>query len=328
MKSSYLGRARRVSWIWVRPLFLCVIGTGLGLGQTVPPPPGSDTGLNISVDVRLVVLNVSVRDKKGGMVPRLQERNFRLEENGQPQTIRAFQSVDTPVAVGLVVDSSRSMKDKRPEVAQAATAFARLSDPRDEIFIVNFNEKANFSFPDTKLLATSPAQLTAALLSPVAIGQTALYDAIGGALAHIRTSPIERKVLLIISDGGDNASKTTQAELLQNVARSDVEIYTIGLFDEDDPDHNAGVLRKIAGSSGGQAFRPGMPGEAVRICEQIARDIRTQYVVSYSPSNQNFCGEYRAIKLRVTTDRGGKLAVRTRAGYTAEPKAGSGAECR
>lgn len=328
MKSSYLGRTWRVSWIWVRPLFGCVLAAGFGLGQTVPPPPGSDTGLNISVDVKLVVLNVSVRNKRGGMAPRLQERNFRLEENGQPQAIRAFQAVDTPVAVGLVVDSSRSMQTKRPEVAEAAAAFVRLSDPRDEIFLVNFNEKVNFSFPDTKLLATSPAKLTAALLNPVATGQTALYDAIGSALAHIRTSRIERKVLLVISDGGDNASKATQAGLLQEVARPDVEIYTIGLFDEEDPDHNAGVLRKIAGSSGGQAFQPRLPGEAVRICEQIARDIRTQYVVSYSPANQNFCGEYRAIKLRVTTDRGARLAVRTRAGYIAEPKAGSGAECR
>ena len=328
MKIGHFGRARKLFGIWVRPLFLLAICAGPGLGQNVSPSREGDAGLSISVDVKLVVLNVSVRDKRGGIVPRLRERNFNLQENGQPQTIRAFQSADTPVAVGLVVDSSLSMRSKRPEVAEAATAFTRLSDPRDELFIVNFNERVHFSFPDTKLLATSPAKVASALLSPIASGRTALYDAIGGALAHIRNSHIERKVLLVVSDGGDNASKSTRTQLLQNVVRSDVEIYTIGLFDEDDPDFNPGVLRKIAESSGGQAFRPKISGEAVRICEQIARDIRTQYVVSYSPSNQNFCGEYRAIKLRVTTDRGGKLAVRTRAGYTAQPPAGSGAGCR
>ena len=324
MKSSDLGRPRKI--FWVRPVFLIAAGAGLALGQRTPPPDAGDTGLHISVDVKLVVLNVSVRDRRGIAAPRLTERNFRLEENGQPQTIRVFQSGSTPVAVGLVVDSSGSMKNKRPEVAAAAASFVRLSDPRDELFIVNFNDNVKFSFPDTKLLTTSPADLASALLSPATEGKTALYDAIAGAMAHIRTSPIERKVLLIISDGGDNASKTTQPEILQDVVRSDVEIYTIGLVDEDNPDTNPGALRKIAASSGGQSFRP-RPGEAVQICEQIARDIRTQYVLFYSPSNQNFCGEYRAIKLIVSGDGGGKLAARTRAGYTAPSSAGAGG-CR
>jgi Ca-activated chloride channel family protein len=322
MKSSHLGRARTVSRTWVRPFFLCAVSASLGLGQSVPPPGDSDTGLHISIDVKLVVLNVSVRDKRGGVAPRLQQRNFRLEENGQPQTIRTFQPGGAPVAVGLVVDSSRSMESKRHEVARAAASFVRLSDPRDELFIVNFNEKVHFRFPDTRLLATSPAELARALLNPLAEGRTALYDAIGSALSHIKTSLIERKVLLVISDGGDNASKTTQAELLKEVAGSDVEIYTIGLFDEDDPDLNPGSLRRIARFSGGQSFRPKQPSEAVQVCEQITRDIRTQYVIAYSPSNQEFCGEYRAIKLLVTTDRGAKLAARTRAGYIATSSTG------
>jgi Ca-activated chloride channel homolog len=328
MKSGILGRTRRLLWIGVRPIFLLAASAGLGPCQTIPPSGESDPALHLSVNVKLVVLNVSVRDKRGGVIPRLQRRNFRLEENGRPQTIRELESGGTPVAVGLVVDRSQSMKSKRPEVAEAAASFARLSDPRDELFIVNFNEKVSFSFPDTKLLATSPAELARALLSPIAEGRTALYDAIGSALTHIRTIPIEHKVLLVISDGGDNASRTSQAELLQDVARSDVEIYTIGLFDEDDPDLNPGVLRKIAATSGGQSFRPKLPGDAVGICERIAKDIRTQYVLSYSPSNQNFCGEYRTIKLRVTADRGGKLEARTRAGYTAPSSTGSGGVCR
>jgi VWFA-related protein len=317
MSSNRFGRARNLSSTWVRPLFLLVIGSG-AWGQNAAPLPMIDPGFHISVDVKLVMLNVSVRDTKGRSVSGLQERNFRLEEDGRPQTIQAFQAAGAPVAVGLVVDSSQSMTKKRSAVAAATAAFARLSDPRDEVFVVHFNEKVRFSFPDTKLLATSPAELAGALLNPPAEGQTALYDAIGSALAHIRASRIERKVLLVISDGGDNASQTSQRDLLQDVRRSDVEIYTIGLFDEDDSDSNPVVLRRIAESSGGQAFRPTLD-QTVGICEQIARDIRTQYLLSYSPSSQVFRGEYRSIRLRVTTDGGARLAARTRAGYIATP---------
>lgn len=115
---------------------------------------------------------------------------------------------------------------------------------------------------------------------------------------------------------------------MQDIARSDVEIYTIGLFDEDDSDVNRGALRKIAAYSGGDAFWPKMPGDAVKICKQIARDIRTQYVVSYSPADQKFCGEYRAIKVRAVSEHGRKLTVRTRAGYTAWPSTASPVECQ
>ena len=328
MSSTFLGRTRTVLATWVRPLFwLAMIGIP-AVAQVVPPAlPPIDPGLRISVDVKLVVLSVSVHDRRGTNVPRLQERNFRVEENGRPQVIRAFQAVDSPVAVGLVVDSSHSMRSKRPEVAAAAAAFARMSNPRDELFIVNFNEKVAFSFPETKLFSASPAELAGALLNPIAIGRTALYDAVAAAIAHIRTSAIERKVLLVISDGGDNASRITQRELLRDVAAADVEIYTIGLFDAEDSDVSPAVLRKIADSSGALSFRPDTPDEAIRICEQIATDIRTQYVVSYSPSNQNFCGEYRAIRLSVSTDRGRKLTSRTRPGYLAAPP-DSSARCQ
>ena len=166
MKRSDLGRAWRISRIRVRPLFWLVLAAGPALSQSAPPAVESDAGLRISVDVKMVVLNVSVRDRRGAAVPRLQQRNFRLEENGRPQTIRTVEASGAPVAVGLVVDSSQSMKSKRPEVAEAAIAFARLSDPRDELFIVNFNETVHFNFPDTKLLATSPADLARALLQP------------------------------------------------------------------------------------------------------------------------------------------------------------------
>lgn len=165
MNDSYLGRPQKSLAIRGRLFFLMPAVLAVASGQTTPLGRDGDPSLKISIDVKLVVLNVSVRDKKGANVPRLHEWNFRLEENGQPQTIRAFQSTGSPVAVGMVIDNSQSMNHKRPEVAEAAAAFAQLSDPRDEVFIVNFNEKVSFSFPDTKLFITSPPELARALLS-------------------------------------------------------------------------------------------------------------------------------------------------------------------
>ena len=148
--------------------------------------PQDGAGLRISVEVKSVVLNVSVRDPRGKLAPHLQARNLRVEENGQPQTISAFESADSQVAVGLLVDASRSMYTKLPEVAAATAEFVRGSDPRDEVFIVNFNESVHLTLPDTAMKATSPAALVDVLLHPVAAGKTALYDAVATALEHSR----------------------------------------------------------------------------------------------------------------------------------------------
>jgi Ca-activated chloride channel family protein len=150
-------------------------------------------------------------------------------------------------------------------------------------------------------------------------GRTALYDAIAAGLTHLRESAKERKALVVISDGGDNASKTTLDELLQQIYRSDVAVYTIGLFDEEDPDSNAGVLRRIASASGGERYLPARSADAVGICERIAHEIRNQYTISYSPSNQRFDGKLRNIKVSATGSRGEALVVRTRTRYIAGP---------
>jgi Ca-activated chloride channel homolog len=263
-----------------------------------PAPTAEASGTTISVSARLVVL----------------------------QTVQAFQSEDVPIAVGLVVDNSGSMKSKRSDVIAASMAFARLSNPADEMFVVNFNEHATFSLPDTKLFSASPAELESALLKPVPAGETALYDAIVTALSHIQKGGNERKVLVVISDGGDNASKHTLDQVLLEIGRSDVVIYTIGLFDEEDSDSNPRVLRRIASASGGEAFLPKVSADAVRICEGIARDIRTQYMLSYSPSNQKFDGGYRTVQVSVTRDNGAPLKARARSGYiaSADPDSAAG----
>ncbi len=319
MSSSPPRRARSVSVFWALSFFLPAIFAVSGYLQAAPAVAASEPTTTISVDVRLVVLHASVRNKQGGIVSQLQKRNFTVNEDGQPQTIREFHPEDIPVAVGLVVDSSGSMKKKRSDVTAAAVAFAGSSNPDDEMFIVNFNEHVTLGLPDTKLFSASPTELQGALLKSVPVGKTALYDAISDALKHLAKSGRERKALVVISDGGDNASEHSLNQVLDNAGRSGVTIYTIGLFDEEDQDRNPRVLRRIAKATGGESFLPKMPAEAVRICEHIAKDIRTQYTFSYSPSNQRFDGEYRTIRVNATGDYGEKFQVRTRPGYIASP---------
>jgi Ca-activated chloride channel homolog len=322
MNSSLYQRARNFCLFRAPALFPLIVCAFSGYSQEQPATT-NQASATISVDVRLVVLHTSVRNNRGGIVSGLKERNFRVEEDGRPQVIRAFHSEDIPVAVGLVVDNSGSMTKKRSDVSAAASAFARSSNQGDEMFIVNFNDHVTLGLPDTKLFSASVDELESALLTPVPTGRTALYDAIINALAHIERSSNERKALVMFSDGGDNASKHTLNQVLQAVAQSGVTVYTIGLFDEEDPDRNPRVLRQIADASGGRAFLQGMSAGTMRICEHIAKDIRTQYTIAYSPSNQNFNGAYRTIKVSVRADHGVKLQARTRAGYMALPDAPS-----
>lgn len=278
-----------------------------------------------SADVDLVMIHPTVRNNKGGFVAGLKQDSFRVFEDGAPQTIRIFQHEDVPVAVGLVVDNSGSMAKKRKGVTAAALAFVQSSNPHDEMFIVNFNEHVTFGLPDTEMFSASPAALETALNGIPANGRTALYDAIGAGLARLNKSTLEKKALIVISDGGDNASHAKLARLLEDAGRSDAMIYTIGLFDhegDDDDDRNPGVLKKIARATGGQAFFPEETGDVVNICRRIAEEIRNQYTIGYLPSNQKFDGAYRAIRVTANGPHGESYPVRTRAGYIASPKAG------
>ncbi len=301
----------------LRALSLLALFAGQRLPGQTAPQPGSAT---FSADVDLVVLHATVSDRKGGFVSGLQKDNFQVFEDGSPQAIRVFQHEDVPVAVGLVVDNSGSMGPKRKDVTAAALAFVRSSNPRDQIFIVNFNEKVSLGLPSTELFSARAADLEAALNGVPANGKTALYDAIDAGLAHLKESTLDKKVLIVISDGGDNASHHTLSQVLQSAGRSDAIVYTIGLFDEYDEDRNPGVLGKLARATGGCAFLPSETSQVVQICQQIAGDIRNQYTIGYIPSDQKFDNAYRAIRVTATGPHGEKYVVRTRAGYIASPE--------
>jgi Ca-activated chloride channel homolog len=271
----------------------------------------------ISVDVALVVLEATVRDHEGHAVPQLTRENFAVFEDGRPQPIRLFRHEDTPVAVGLVIDHSGSMREKLDEVTAGARAFVRSSNSNDQMFVVNFNEKVSQGLPQGMRFSDSVEQLAAAVSGRPAVGTTALYDAIIDALIRLKGSAREKKVLIVISDGGDNASKAPLDRVLKMAEQSSAMIYTIGIFEPEDPDGKPGVLRRLAHETGGQAFFPSRLTETVDICERIAKDIRDQYTIGYSSSSEKRDGRYHKIGVTARSTKGGKLSVRTRAGYSA-----------
>ena len=270
-----------------------------------------------SSDVNLMVLHPTVKNSKGEFVSGLQKQDFQVFDDGQRQTIKLFQHEDVPVAVGLIVDSSGSMSGKRLDVSAATLTFVHASNPDDQMFVVNFNENVSFGLPPAKRFSAQASELIEALGNQPGGGRTALYDAVETGLVRLQKADRNKKVLIVISDGGDNASKHTLDQILQSAGRRDAIIYTIGLFDSDDVDRNPGVLKRIAHATGGEAFFPPEPGALMKICKRIAEDIRNQYTIGYSPSEQAVNGRYRTIRVVASTRGNRKLNVRTRDGYIA-----------
>jgi VWFA-related protein len=264
----------------------------------------------------MVILNATVLDHHNALVSGLDKDNFKVYEDHVLQQISHFSHEDIPVTVGVVVDNSGSMASKRADVIAAALSFARSSNPLDQMFVVNFNEHVSFGLPDNTPFTDRREQLQQALLSINAIGETALYDGIATALDHLKLGSSDKKVLIVISDGGDNASKRGLSQAVDLAKQSAAIIYAIGIFDEQDGEQNPSVLKRFAKETGGEAFFPESSKEIASICEKIARDIRNQYTLAYVPAIPKQDGVYRAIDVKVSVPGHGRLSVRTRAGYT------------
>ena len=284
--------------------------------QTSAVPSGQNAAsYQFSVDVDLVVLPIAVRDRQGRQVPDLRESDFKIYEDHVLQPIRLFRHEDIPVVAGLLVDHSGSMRPKIAEVIAGARAFVRSSNPEDRMFVVNFNETVSLGLPDAIGFTANADQLERAIWQAPAVGETALYDAIVEALARLQAGGRDKKVLVVISDGADNASAHSLTQALEMAERSSAIIYVVGLFAPDDPDANPRVLSRLAQATGGEAYFPGEPSAAVEICERIARDIRNQYTLGYVVPNGKRDGVYRAIRVDAQATGHGKLVARTRAGY-------------
>jgi VWFA-related protein len=268
----------------------------------------------IKQQVNLVELPVTVRDREGRFISNLDISNFRVYEDGRSQEITLFGKEDMPVSVGLVVDHSGSMAAKELEVALGAQAFVQASNPQDREFVINFNEHVSFGLPKNVAFTSNVDDLRTALSSVSASGETALYDAVAVALEAIQNNNFDKKVLLLISDGGDDASKHKFQEVLRMAQTLNVIIYSIGLFDQTSANQNPKILTKFADETGGYSYFPNSASEVLRVCQRIAEDIRHQYTLGYSPANLDRSG-YRKIRVSVTAPGRGKLIARTRAGY-------------
>ena len=271
-----------------------------------------------SANSELVVLQVAVTDRRGGYVEGLTQDKFAVIEDGMPQDVRFFATADTPVTVGLLVDSSGSMYANRRLVIAGAGAFADASHPRDEIFALAFNETVRPALPPSAPFTSESAGLRAALERAIsARGRTALYDAITAGVDYLGRGTRQRKVLVVLSDGADNASRATRDAAIRKAQASNATIYTIALVDPAARDANPQLLKELALESGGESFRPDDPEEIAAAFDRIAHDIRRTYTLGYVPNNAAHDGAFRRVRVVVTAPPGKSLVVRTRAGYLA-----------
>jgi Ca-activated chloride channel homolog len=289
-----------------------------------PLPPGQDAGggkqgSTIKVDVGLVVLHTTVLDDRGKFADGLKVENFRVFEDKVEQKLATFKREDVPVSMGLVIDNSGSMREKRPRVNEAAITLVEASNPQDEAFVVNFND--DFYLDLDKDFTNNVPELKEALERIDSRGSTALRDAIIGSLDHLKKASKDKRVLLVVTDGEDNASHNSLEKTLREIQKTDTVIYTIGLLGEEkrsDKNRAMKALKQIAEASGGLAFFPESVDDVHNICEQVAHDIRNQYTLAYYPSNTKKDGTFRAVAVQVIPPRGrGKLVARTRNGYYA-----------
>jgi Ca-activated chloride channel family protein len=267
----------------------------------------------------LVVLPVIVKDKQGRYVSDLGKERFVVYDNARRMSIDLFTNEDTPVTVGLIVDASGSMRAKLGEVIAAAVAFAKSSNPDDELFAVRFNDDAEEVVRDRRfLLASDLSTLEAAMSALRPQGRTALYDALVAGLDHLNDASRPRKALIVISDGGDNASRATLDAVLARAHKSNAAIYTIGVYDPDEVDKNRGALKALARATGGERFEPASPGQLLQVCKRIARELRSGYTIGYVPPDRD--GLFHRVRVVIEPAMRG-LDVRTRPGYFAAPSA-------
>jgi VWFA-related protein len=265
----------------------------------------------------LVQLHVNVFDGDSDAVPELTRDNFLVFEDGRNQDITFFSSEDVPVAVGLVIDNSSSMIAKGQLVTAGAMAFAESSHPEDELFIVNFNEHVRHALPSSQPFTPSRPLLRATLAGLRAGGRTALHDAVVQALDHIERANHQKHVIIVLSDGEDNASRHTRDEMYDRAAKSDAIIYTVATSD---PRYGGsgepGVLRKLADIGGGLAYFPRSEEQVIEAFTEVAENIRRGYSIGYTPTNTTRDGGFRKIKVMVRA-KGKRLTARCRDGYTA-----------
>jgi len=297
-------------------------------GQPEPEstPPGnvgqvtrSGTGFTIRVRSDEVTLQATVLDKDKHLVTDLAALNFSVYEDDMLQRITSFRREDIPVSIGIVVDNSGSMRTKRNAVTKAVVNLVQASNPKDEVFIVNFNDEA---YLDQDFTAEIPL-MREALDRVDSRGGTALYDAVIVSSDHLaKGAQREKKVLLVVTDGEDNESRDSLEQAIRAVqSENGPTIYTIGILSEEDNKRRAKrALEQLSVQTGGVAFFPKNLQEVDEISRAVAHDIRNQYTITYKPTNPQANGGYRKVKVVAHAPGYKELQVRTRSGYFADEK--------
>jgi VWFA-related protein len=292
--------------------------TILAVGMALACTPGAlpaDRRAVFPSEIGLVILQATVKNAHGEAVRNLDRGAFAVYENGKAQTVTFFRQGDVPVSLGIAIDNSGSMRDKRARVEAAALALVRASNPDDEVFVLSFGDQPRIDVPFTKDIGV----LEAGIRRVDAIGGTALRDAVETAEEHLAAGAAhDRKALLVVTDGNDNASTTTLERVRAEAQRSGVVIYAMGLLsdaDETKARHARHDLDELTEATGGVAYYPRRLEEVGEIALSLARQIRSQYTIGYRPTSQARDGSYR--KLRVVAKGREPLSVRTRPGYRA-----------
>ena len=289
-----------------------VVRTAGGQSQETPPAPPS-----FSSESELVVLQVTVFDRDGNSVRQLSRDVFHVVEDGTPQTITMFSGEDAPVAVGLIVDNSSSMLTRRAMVTAGVTAFAESSKPEDQAFSIVFNEHARRALPETVAFTSNPTLLQASIAAVPAGGQTALHDAVIAGLDQLATAEHQKHVLVVLSDGEDNASKQSEDEMLKRAERSNALIYAVSTKRLDTSVGNERLLRKLARTTGGELYTPRTEREVVAAFAEIGSKIRQGYTIGYVPTNAAHDGTYRKLIVRVLVPGMRAPVVHVKDGYVA-----------
>ena len=283
-----------------------------------PPAPGAapsatDNGIFVfQTEAQEVILHATVVDEKNRLVTTLTKPDFTVYENNQVQQIRTFRREDFPVAMGIVIDNSGSMREKRDEVNKAALNLVRSSNPNDQVFVVNFSDEPILDQEFTSDIK----KLQEALEHVEARGGTALYDAIIAASDYLLKSPLQRKVLFVVTDGEDDASQESLEEAIHRLQQENGPVlYSIGLLGEEHNHKAKRALQLLSERTGGIAFFPPSLDQVDEISRSVAHDIRNQYTISYVPTTPKSVGGYRTIRVQAHARGYKKLTVRTRTGY-------------
>ncbi len=303
----------------MRLLSSFLLACSLFFAQPTHPPAGQQPQEDptFRADTRLVILPISVSDKNGKLITDIPQKSFKVYENGAEQPIKVFKREDVPISLGIIIDNSGSMREKRQKVETASMDLVKASNPQDEVFIVNFNDDAWLDVPftsDIKKMEEGIAKIDSR-------GGTAMRDAINLSMDYLRKEgKKQKKVVLVITDGNDNASSISLEKLVNRAQQEEVTIYSIGLLNEEER-REARIAKRaldeLTRESGGMAFYPKALTEVDQITLQVAHEIRNQYTIGYSPTLQAMDGSFRQI--RVTVSGAGHPIVRTRTGYYATP---------